>query len=702
MCWITFTKKACLDELVEKFTKVLNIDANITMQQINILFIKNPDLLMHAADFARIFTHKLIPKRKIKMKNGVKFLILSSTLFAGTGAISVQAITLGGGNATTTTALTAPRVSPDPRIVDLGVAASTDVKNITVALALNNKAALDTFVASLADPTSANFRKFITPQQFAATYGQSATAVAQVVAYLQGKGFTVTKVHANNLLISAQGTNAQIAAAFGTTVHSYTLAGTAYEAPATAPVIPAALASVMTAVTGISTKPNFRKHTATVPNTGALVGDVTKQKPLGAIATGAAGYYTVGDLAAQYNINPLYSKGLTGAGKTIGIATLAGYNQSDAYFYWNDVGLTVSPTRITDVLVDKGPLAKDGPTSEGAFETTLDVEQSGGVAPGANVRVYLAPNTDAGFMDVFSQAINDNIVDVLSVSWGSPEIEYDPGTLGAFHAIFLQAATQGIPVIAAAGDAGAFDINRGYTYPDCTTLLTVDFPAADPLVLAAGGTTLPNTVQHKYGPVTVATERAWGWDYLKNYIVNYYGTDLYYADYYTVGGGGGVSVEYALPTFQSGLTGVQKSASAQSLLCDAKFTGAAGWQDLADLPSGVAGRNLPDVSLNADPYSGYLVYELGGYSELEGGTSFVAPQLNGILTLISSGLTGRVGPINPQLYTLFKKTGYAAGSPFKKIAAGDNEYYNSTATYNPSTGLGSLDVSALATALGVK
>lgn len=623
-----------------------------------------------------------------------KLLLMCAALAAVTG--SSQAITLPGA-----APLTKPRVAADPRIVDLGVAAATDVKTVSLSLALRNADQLDAFIAGLGDPASPNFRKFITPQQFAAAYGQSAESVAAVVAYLKSKGFTINKVFGNNLQITATGTNAQVAAAFGTTVHSYSLLGARYQAPATAPTIPAALASVVKTVNGISTRSLFNKRSTALPRTGPLANDVNL-KVAGAIG-GAPGQYTTVDLAAKYNINPLYARGITGAGKTVGIATLAGYLQSDAYAYWNQLGLQVSGNRIVDVLVDGGPSAADGPGSEGAGETTLDVQQSGGVAPGAKMRVYLAPNTDAGFIDVFAQALDENLVDVLSISWGSPEVYSDTATLDAFHTVFLQAAAQGIPVIAASGDSGAFDINRGLPYPACTTLLGVDFPAADPLVLAAGGTTLPNSTPHKYGNVTVPTERAWGWDYLKNYIVKNYGTDLYYSDYLAVGGGGGVSAMFGVPSFQKNLPGVQKTAAAQSLVCqNAVFNNGAGYGDYLDVPANIAGRNLPDVSLNADPYSGYAVYEGGAWSTGSGGTSFVAPQLNGILTLISAGLNGRVGPINPQLYAAFKTYGYGAGSPFKPITAGTNQYYASSAAYNPATGLGSLDVAALAKVLGVK
>jgi subtilase family serine protease len=234
-------------------------------------------------------------------------------------------------------------------------------------------------------------------------------------------------------------------------------------------------------------------------------------------------------------------------------------------------------------------------------------------------------------------------------------------------------------------------------------LLSTDHPASDTAVLAAGGTTLPHTQVHRYGTITIPTERAWAWDYLRSYISQYYGQTMYYTDYFAVGGGGGVSVDFGRPAYQNGLAGVATSAAAQSLYCKASLLGdpGSGYEYLIDLPAGVAGRNLPDVSLNADPYSGYLVYFEGQWGAGSGGTSFVAPQLNGIFTLIAAGRNSRLGLLHPQLYGAFKTYGYGAGSPFRAITAGTNLYYKSTNTFNPATGLGTLDVTNLARALGV-
>jgi len=623
------------------------------------------------------------------------------TLTAITVAIGLLTSSLAYG-ATTSTEFKFDR---DARIADLGLAPQSEVRQVTLSLAVRDSAAMEAHAASLVDPSSPNYHKFLTPAQVGALYGQDATTVAQVVNFLRAQGLTVTKVYANNLLISAKGTNAQLAAVFGSAIHAYRSLGRTWEAPAGATALPANLAGIVTAVHGLNGRPLFRSNITRQPAAGVASGEsklVPSRLP-GATAASLPGEYTVLDLAAKYNVTPLYSAGVTGAGKTIGIATLAGYRQSDAYAYWNALGLNVAPNRISDVPVDGGPLPADAPGSAGAGESTLDIQQARGVAPGANIRVYLAPNEGNGFLDMFATAVDENVVDTLSVSWGAAEIFNSGAELAAYHAVFIQAALQGIPVIAASGDAGAFDINRNFPYPACTTLLTTDHPASDTAVLAAGGTTLPHTQVHRYGTITIPTERAWAWDYLRSYISQYYGQITYYTDYFPVGGGGGVSVDFGRPAYQGGLAGVTSTAAAQSLYCKASVLGdpGSGYEYLIDLPAGVPGRNLPDVSLNADPYSGYLVYFEGQWGAGSGGTSFVAPQLNGIFTLIAAGRNSRLGLLHPQLYGAFKTYGYGARSPFRAITAGTNLYYKSTNTFNPATGLGSLDVTNLARALGV-
>ena len=131
---------------------------------------------------------------------------------------------------------------------------------------------------------------------------------------------------------------------------------------------------------------------------------------------------TVKDLAAKYNINPLYAKGLTGAGKTIGIATLATYDQADAYAYWAALGLAVDPTRITDVVVDAAPTARPAARRRRDHARRRAVRRP---RPGRqDARVHRPERRQRLPRDV-RHAIDEDQVDVLSASWGSPEIFYD-------------------------------------------------------------------------------------------------------------------------------------------------------------------------------------------------------------------------------------------------------------------------------------
>jgi subtilase family serine protease len=168
-----------------------------------------------------------------------------------------------------------------------------------------------------------------------------------------------------------------------------------------------------------------------------------------------------------------------------------------------------------------------------------------------------------------------------------------------------------------------------------------------------------------------------------------------------VGGGGGVSFEYAVPFYQLGVSGVQKTQPDQAFIDEDTVPPTT----VLDLPAHYAGRNVPDVSFNADPDTGYVVFytsDQTGFSEATfwGGTSFVAPQLNGVVGLLGQFVHGRVGLLNVPLYELVKSGGYSGKSaPLNAIKSGNNDYYVGRDGYSPAVGVGTLDVANFAEAI---
>jgi len=431
----------------------------------------------------------------------------------------------------------------------------------------------------------------------------------------------------------------------------------------------------------------------------------------------AFGSLTVADFSKYYNVVPLAEKNVTGAGRTLGIVTLASFTPSDAFAYWKAVGLKVKSNRITVVNIDGGPGAPSD--ASGSLETTIDVEQSGGIAPGADVIVYQAPNTNQAFLDAFVKAVESNKAESISTSWG--EWEWfdnlanapvtDPyngetvSSLTAFHQVFLQAALQGQSLFAAAGDAGAYDANDGATPPDFSLALSVDNPASDPYITASGGTTLAG--QQTYAlpkgtlTVTIAHERVWSWDYLVP-LCDDLKMDPIDCGIFPVGGGGGVSFEFGLPFYQAGLSGIQVTQPDQSFIDEDTIPPTT----LVDIPAHYAGRNVPDISFNADPDTGYVVYYTSsatgfGKETFWGGTSFVGPQLNGVTGLIGQYLGSRVGLLNLPMYDLARRSGAYTGNgaPFNVIKYGNNDFYVGRDGYSPAAGIGTLNVTDFAEAL---
>ncbi|MGD0530298.1 MAG: S53 family peptidase, partial [Polyangiaceae bacterium] len=535
--------------------------------------------------------------------------------------------------------------------LDLGSSDPTQVISVSIIFKVTDTNALEAFVQSTQEPGSPSYHQFLSVRQFAGQFAPSAGAIERVANYLTPFGITVGSTLADNLVLKATGTIGAFTQAFTFTMNDFQHGSTRYHRPTLPPHLPSALSDVMLVVAGFSTQPAATAKSIRASQVSAKYAPPVVL-PKNSTATGVPGNYTVGDFANNYDVNPLYAAGITGRGSTIGIATLSNFAPADAYAYWSGIGLTVSQTRITQVHVDGG-----GAIDGGSGETTLDTEQSGGLAPGANIVVYDAPNTDGGFLDLFYTAASDNLVDSLSCSWGEAELFYNAALNGtdftielqAFHQAFLEAAAQGISTFASSGDSGAYDYAEN-GIPGLSNVLSVDAPASDPAITAAGGTTTPYTVNDAYFGVTgtasytVTKEQVWGWDGLQTFF------DANIAPGYSLfstGSGGGVSVYWPVPWYQQGYPGVQESASGQVITYN---DGVDPVQTLLDVPANYKGRNVPDVSADADPFSGYLLYVDGQWQNGWGGTSFVAPQLNGVTALLRQKTHGRVGLLNAAFY----------------------------------------------------
>jgi kumamolisin len=247
------------------------------------------------------------------------------------------------------------------------------------------------------------------------------------------------------------------------------------------------------------------------------------------------------------------------------------------------------------VAVNHGANSPTGNPNGPDGQVMLDIEVAGAIAPAANVVVYFAPNTEAGFQDAVSTAINDpaNHPSVISISWGGPEGTWTPQARTALDNALKQAASRAITVVAAAGDAGATDgVSDGRPH--------VGFPASSPWVLAVGGTSLSGA------GTSIASEVVWNGG--RN------------------GGatGGGVSEVFVLPDWQA----------------DAKVPRR---QDKT------AGRGIPDVAASADPRAGYRV-RIDGQESVLGGTAAAAPLWAGLIAILNQGIGKNLGYINPLLY----------------------------------------------------
>lgn len=465
-------------------------------------------------------------------------------------------------------------------------------ENITVTIRLRRKKEL---------PNALPAGQLITRENYETEYGTSQKDIEEVLAFTQSHSLTTVEVNPARRSIIVQGTISNFESAFGIEMKGLQ----SHRVLPDEISIPENLKEIIKGVFGLDTRPIARP-----------MFQVAKTVIAGAVSLAASPQsFTPVQLAELYG----FPTGVTGKGECIGVIELGGgFRTADITNYFK--GLGISAPNVTVSLVDGG---KNSPsTSDGADgEVMLDIEVAGAVANEANIVVYFCPNTDQGFLDAITSAIHDtkNNPSVISISWGSAEVNWTQQALDNYNEAFKAAAALGVTICAAAGDSGSRD---GETDGN----VHVDFPASSPYVLACGGTSL------KVSNGIISSETVW-----------HDSTDS--------ASGGGVSGYFALPDYQ---------ASANVPL---------------DIDTNFQGRGVPDVAGNADPNTGYKVL-VDGDALVIGGTSAVAPLMAGLIALLNEQNGKPAGYIHPLIYstpnlcrdittgnnkTTSNNTGYIAG-----------------------------------------
>lgn len=531
------------------------------------------------------------------------------------------------------------------------VESSFELPGITLLLksSAGQQADLDRFLAQQRDPASPEYRHWLTPEQYADRFGVGAGDVERISEWLQSEGFTIARVARGRRWITFRGTAGQAARTFHTELRRYRVNGETHYANASDPTIPEALAGLVAGFRGLSDfhpKPRLKRPSPEMT------------------ASAGAHHIAPDDLAAIYNIAPLYRDGVDGTGQKIAIAGQSGIKLSDIQAFRSKFNLPAAD--VQQMLVPGRP--DPGVVTGDVDEASLDIEWSGAVARGA--RIVFVYSDDVWQAALY--AVDQNVAPVLSMSYGSCEPS-DLADLSSFQAAVQQANAQGITWLAAAGDNGAADCeDSGAAIAQNGP--AVDAPASIPEVTAMGGTEFSDQGGAYWSAVNTANGAS-ALSYIPEQAWN---------DSSASGGlaasGGGTSLVFPQPPWQTG-AGVPND----------------GW------------RHVPDLSLSASAdHDGYYLYSSGSGAYI-GGTSVAAPAMAGIFALLNQYLlsTGAqaqagLGNVNPSLYRLAQNS----TGVFHDVTVGDNIVSCAAGTpgcangsfgaragtgYDAVTGLGSVD-----------
>ncbi len=338
-----------------------------------------------------------------------------------------------------------------------------------------------------------------------------------------------------------------------------------------------------------------------------------------------------------------FPAGKDGTGRASGVVGDADFLDSDLNAYLKYFGVQRTGPATTRVLVDGGPPKG---LSGDSVETTLDVETIVSIAPGTALYVYEVPGEPdlRYFTDMYNQAVTDNKVDTVNTSYSECETAFIPSFPKAADAIEKQGGALGITFHASTGDNGT------QTY-GCNSGVTVGTPTDTPHNIAVGG-----TIEHVDTKTGKETSEV-GWNDSSGAT------------------GGGVSGVFAVPFYQKNVKNIITK-----------------------------GRNIPDISFDASPYTGESLYYAGQFQGPIGGTSLSSPIFGAGLTIVNQVRNARAGFFNPILYKTWLANGYSNGSTvyFRDIVSGTIAPYKAGPGYDQMSGIGAMLFSNFAGILPAK
>ncbi len=419
----------------------------------------------------------------------------------------------------------------------------------------------------------------------------------------------------------------------------------------------------------------------------------------------------------QTEVDPLHSRHpaqIVGLGSHIGIVISSVINPSDLAKTFNSdlnlgggMHLIQAYSANTNLPVPTVTIRKVGagsgafdPNSGAGLEASVDTQMSLGTAPGAQETLYNVEDlTDASIIAGYTAVDEDNAVDVLSSSFGECELDFTKayndgvdftGILKAFHALFQQGNAQGITFVASSGDSGALACFSKVFVKNpmngTSFVAGVENPASDPNVTGVGGTNLTTAATPGVDDATYATENA-DFDPLLPAEFQIGPSTIVSVNKNTWGSGGGFSKIFSKPLYQ--------------FLVDTNNNQDRAVPDVSMMMGGCPqGADLAKQDCTVLPRSDAIVW-VGGQADLVIGTSIGAPEIAGVLALAIELNGGRLGNVNPLIYTLSLTQTLAGGAKappslqfFHREISGSNNRYTVKPGQAYSTVLGNstLDV----------